>query len=425
MQRRAFTLGLAAALPLMAGCAPGMGVRQTLAPAQAAVFIPGYHPRRVALSGEPADSRRRGRDGPLTLLTRIAPDGGVRQAIYPLIAHDVAISPDRRVGFFGRMNLGGGEGAAHHAAFDPETLEMVALGRSLGPGWRGGGHGVFLPDGSILCSERAPDRPLTGRAADHYGRLSRRDPMTLKVLDSVSCHGIDPHELRLTEDGRRVIVANYGSVAGRAGAQPRQVVEPSVTVVDLASGDLVDRVAVPDPHLELRHLALGRDGKVFAIRAHQAAAGAAAAWLRAIGDDPAALPVDPNPGVAYLPGHPVLVEPGRGGVTVLAKDQPEAHLMEGLSVEYDPQHDEFIAIFPSSHRLMVFDAAGGLRQSIDMRGRGLIRPSGLALLPGSDLYAVAGYWQGLLLIARGTHRVVTRLDSAAPVVGGHSHMTAA
>lgn len=59
-----------------------------------------------------------------------------------------------------------------------------------------------------------------------------------------------------------------------------------------------------------------------------------------------------------------------------------------------------------------------------MRDRGLVRPSGLALLPGSDLHVVAGYWQGLHIHERGTHRTVQRL-AQAPVTGGHSHMTAA
>lgn len=425
MRRRDFTLGMAASLPVLAGCAPVLVPERSGSGMQASLFIPGYHPEKVRPVGEPPDSRRRAKEGPETMLTRISPRGEVRQAVFPVIAHDVAISPDGRAGFFGRMNLGGGEGAAHHVTFDPQTLEMIAVGRSLGPGWRGGGHGLFLPDGTVLCAERAPERPYAGRPSDHYGRLSRRDPMTLRVLDTLPTHGIDPHELRLSDDGRSVIVANYGSVPRRRGGL-WQVVEPAVTVVDLDSGRLLRRLAVPDPHAEVRHLALGREGRIFAIRARQGLPGDNAIWLQAIGDVADALPVDPNPTASYLPMAPVLLDRAGGPVRVLARGEPEAHLLEGLSVEYDSLHNEFLAIFPSSHRLMVFSGDdGALVHSIDMRSRGMVRPSGLALLPDSDRYVIAGYWQGLIVAERGSHRVVHRLTGSAPVVGGHSHMTAA
>lgn len=303
MRRRDLLQALAAAT--LAGCAPGsFGDRATLA-TLAALFVPGYHPARVTPLDEPADSRRRrARGGPQTLLTRIVPFGTVRQAVFPVIGHDVAMSPDGRTGFLGRMNLGGGEGAGHHVTFDPETLEMIAQGRATGPGWRGSGHVVLLPDGHILCSERAPARPWTGHQGTHHGRLTIRDPATLAVIDSLSCHGIDPHALRLTGDGL-VVVANYGSVPPPAGGGRRwQVVAPSVTVLDLASGRLVARHPVPDPEKELRHLALGRDGRILGIRAHQADPGQDAPWCRRIGADVSETPVDPNPGVSTCPQPP-------------------------------------------------------------------------------------------------------------------------
>lgn len=430
MERRLFLKALAAmCLPSLTGCSPRITAGRARSDA-AALFVPGYHTEGMRLRGEPADSRRRrGQAGAQTLLTRLGADGTVRQAIFPVIGHDVEISQDGRIGFLGRMNLGGGEGAAHHVTFDPETLELIALGTSLGPYWRGGGHGLFLADGTLLCAERAPQARYRGTPSAHYGRLSRRDPMTLAVLDSFSCHGIDPHELRLSGDGRHVVVANYGSVAAPGPdttGQAVNVVEPAVTVVDLASGRLVARHAGAAPGHEIRHLALGADGQIFAIRAHQAAAGANTGWLRAIGAESNTLPVDPVAGASYLPAAPVLIQGQAARVTLLGGSGAEAHLLEGLSVEYDPQHDEFIATFPSSHRLIAFSGRDGrVTFSLDTRTRGLVRPSGLALIPDFGLYVVVGYWQGLQILERGTHRLIGQFANPALVTGGHSHMTAA
>lgn len=426
MRRRELLAGLAAtAMSPLAGC--GAGGREAALSTRSAVFIPGYFAGQATLVNPPTDSRRRQHErGPKTLLTRIDSAGAVRQAVFPVIGHDVAISPDGRVGFLGRMNAGGGAGAAHHVAFDPDTLEMIAVGRPPGEGWRGGGHGLFLPDGKrLLCSERVPMGPYSGRPDRHYGRISIRDPETLKLLDSFDCHGIDPHELRLSADGRHVAIANYGSVAARgadAKSAPRRVVEPSVSVVALDSGALVARYLAPDPETELRHLSLGRDGQVFGIRCRLGAEGADAPWQRRIGATEADRTADP--GASYLAAAPVMATPGRTRAATLAPDEDPAHLRHGLSVEYEPEHDEFIASFPSSHRLIVFSGRDGrVRRSIDTRALGLDYPCGVTLLPGRDHYAVAGYWQGLHLFERGSHRHDRRLGHGA-MFYGHSHMTA-
>ena len=50
-----------------------------------------------------------------------------------------------------------------HIAFDPDTLEMAAIAPSLGDGWRGGGHAVYLDGGkTVIISERSPSHALPG-----------------------------------------------------------------------------------------------------------------------------------------------------------------------------------------------------------------------------------------------------------------------
>ncbi|MBS0124369.1 DUF1513 domain-containing protein [Thetidibacter halocola] len=426
MHKRDLLKGLAAAAfaPLAACETADPEKSGPVLSSRAAVFFPGYRTDDARLLGEPADSRRRrGVDGPRTMLTRVGADGSVRQAVFPVIGHDVAIAPDGSVGFLGRMGDGGGDGAAHHVAFDPVTLEMVATGLTPGPGWRGGGHGVFVPGGPLLCAERAPMTAYSGSPERHFGRVSVRDRQSLALLGSFSCHGIDPHEIRLSEDGRHVVLANYGSVAGQGQddlSVPRRVVAPCLTVVEIATGRLVERIAVAAPETELRHLALRPDGTAFGIRCRLAPEGADAPWLRKLGLDETDRTADP--GESYLPATPVLAS--RGTARTLAAQEPPAHLRHGLSVEYDALHDEFIASFPSSHRLIVFSGGGEVRHSIDTRDFGLAYPCGVTLMPGETFYAVAGFWRGLRLMRRGDHRPEHALATGA-AFRGHSHITAA
>ena len=72
------------------------------------------------------------------MLTRVGFDGSIRQTLLPVAAHDVEVAPDRSIGVLCSMD---GE---QHSAFDPDTLEMAAVAPSLGEGWRGGGHAVYL-----------------------------------------------------------------------------------------------------------------------------------------------------------------------------------------------------------------------------------------------------------------------------------------
>jgi hypothetical protein len=410
----------------LAGCAAAPQASRQAAE-WSAIFIPGYAPEGVVPENEPADSRRRRqRRDQGTLLTRIAPDGTIRQAAFPVIGHDVAISPDGKIGFFGRMGYRERGNTAHHIAFDPESLELIATGTPPGQAWRGGGHGVFLEDGTLLTTERVPLRAYSGTPERHYGRIVLRDPATLKQLSSFSCHGIDPHEIRLSPDGRHLAVANYGSVATQGETRlsvPRRVVEPSVTVMDIDSGALVQKFRTDDPETELRHIAFGGQGRIFGIRARLGPRGSDTALQRGLGETGRDITAEGT--TAFLPAASALFRGRAQGAELLARGRPQAELRHGLSVEYDPLHDEFLASYPSSHRLIVFSGRSGrVRRSIDTRPLGLRYPSGVAILPGRSFYAVAGHWEGLLILRRGAHRV-ERAMSRRPILYGHSHMTAA
>src|SRR5690606_4805577 len=118
-----------------------------------AVYVPGYFPDAAYANGKPLAENRRfnraTRGQPLyKMLTRVGFDGSTRQTLLPVAAHDVEVAPDRSIGVLCSMD------GVQHTAFDPETLELAAIGPSLGEGWRGGGHAIYLNGGStVVLSE--------------------------------------------------------------------------------------------------------------------------------------------------------------------------------------------------------------------------------------------------------------------------------
>jgi hypothetical protein len=124
-----------------------------------AVYVPGYFPDHAFANGRPLASNRRFNraikgQAIYKMLTRVGFDGSIKQTLLPVAAHDVEIAPDHSIGVLCSMD---GE---QHTAFDPETLELAAIGPSLGDGWHGGGHAVYLDGGkTVILSERAPSAP--------------------------------------------------------------------------------------------------------------------------------------------------------------------------------------------------------------------------------------------------------------------------
>lgn len=419
-------LGLAAgAQPAAAAPAPASA---GAALKDSAVFVPGYYPENAYANGKLLERNRRFnrallKDEPVKkMLTRIGFDGSVRQTLLPVAAHDVEVAPDRSIGVLCSMD------GDQHTAFDPETLELAAIAPSLGNGWRGGGHAVYLDGGStVILSERAPAAPFGGSFEQHYGRLTIRDPATLKIKESYSTHGIDPHDIRLTGDGRYIVAANYGStVSEKTGAHtvPRTVVQASITVIEVSSGKLVDKKVTGKGSVELRHLAAGRLDRIFAI---QALYGDDAQDARQLAGENVAYEADitTEPGYNYLAANTLRYDAAAGQLSRMGDAATRPLMRHGLSIRYDEIHDEAIATYPSTHRVMVFDgASGGIVRHHDTRTIGLRYPCGVTMLPDGKHYAVTGHWENMFVFERGTHRLVRELCQY-PVFFGHSHITAA
>jgi hypothetical protein len=124
------------------------------------------------------------------------------------------------------------------------------------------GHGCFSPDGRILyASENDFDanRGVIGLydAPDGYRRIGEFETF-----------GIGTHDLSVSDDGSMLIVANGGIEThpdfGRTKLNLDHM-EPSLALVDAATGALIERHALPPDlrQLSTRHVDLGADGRIW------------------------------------------------------------------------------------------------------------------------------------------------------------------
>jgi hypothetical protein len=275
-----------------------------------------------------------------------------------------------------------------------------------------------MPDGRhVAIAERHPAGPKSGdRGADIArlsGRIVIRDAVTLAAVGEIPSYGIRPHEIQITEDGRHMVVANYGSAiaAGSSDENPDlpDPIAPGIAIIEISSGKLLSWIDGADPMAELRHLAGKRLDRIFAVTAKMA-------WA----DSPEAAALEPDPaaehGFAYMPSQPVRVVDGHSE-QLLGDQAPMTR--HGLSVLYDGKSDEILMTFPATHRIALFDGATGAAKKIIRTDElGLRWPCGVALSPDGSEWHVTGYWNGLMTLQAGTHLIGS--VSPLPKWWGHS-----
>ncbi len=171
---------------------------------------------------------------------------------------------------------------SHGMAFSPATNHLVAFARRPGTFAlaidRSGstapvtitaaedrhffGHGCFSPDGRILyASENDFDanRGVIGLydARDGYRRIGE-----------YSTFGIGTHDLSVSDDGKMLIAANGGIEThpdfGRTKLNLDHM-EPSLALIDAATGALIERHALPEKlrRLSTRHVDLDEKGRIW------------------------------------------------------------------------------------------------------------------------------------------------------------------
>lgn len=114
------------------------------------------------------------------------------------------------------------------------------------------GHGTYTADGAVLLSTEA-DRDSKD------GAIGMRDSTSLKYLGAFPSYGKSPHECKLIDGGKTLIVTNGG---GGLGGE-----RPSVTYIDVASQRLLETVHLQADHLNAGHLAVDVTGELVVVSA--------------------------------------------------------------------------------------------------------------------------------------------------------------
>lgn len=178
----------------------------------------------------------------------------------PKRAHGATLRPGgAEVAVFGRRP---GPYLAVFDARDGTKLHHVAAA----PGRHFYGHGVYSPDGATLfATENAYDEEQPGV----IGIYDARDGY--KRLGEMGAGGTGPHDIRLMPDAKTLVVA-VGGIRTHPDT-PRVMLniptmDPSLTYLDLGSGEVVDQVRQPAAlhQNSMRHLAVTADGLVMCVQ---------------------------------------------------------------------------------------------------------------------------------------------------------------
>lgn len=110
------------------------------------------------------------------------------------------------------------------------------------------GHGAFSIDAKyIFCTETYLN--------NKKGIIAIRDADTMQYLGEFPTYGDNPHECKLTDNGKTMVVTNAGSSIGGN-------IMPSVTYIDMASQQLKERVLLTNKRLNTGHMAIGNNGSL-------------------------------------------------------------------------------------------------------------------------------------------------------------------
>jgi len=177
--------------------------------------------------------------------------GKVAGARVPLRAHGCAVDPTdpQRVLFFARRP-GTIAFELRRDSMQARTAFATQSGRHLA------GHGLFSHDGTLLYT---PEHDF-----EHArGVVVVRDARTFAVVNEIDTRGIDPHEVAWLPDGKSLLVANGGIMTHPRTFRRKlniPTMDPSLCVIDAASGACREQWRLPDHLLSIRHLSIAANG---------------------------------------------------------------------------------------------------------------------------------------------------------------------
>jgi len=233
--------------------------RRSFVKAAGASFLAALAPGKL-MALERADavyaSGVRRRDGSFAVATVSERGDIVDEVTLPARAHGMAFSAatGRTVAFARR----------------PGTFAMILDPRAKGEpivitspdGRHFYGHGVFSPDGRLLyASENDFDgnRGMIG-LYDAGNRFAR--------IGEYETYGVGPHDMTVTDDGRYLVVANGGIETHPDFGRTKlnlDTMQPSLTLIDAASGALVEKHVLPERYRQVstRHVDIDANGRIW------------------------------------------------------------------------------------------------------------------------------------------------------------------
>ncbi len=116
------------------------------------------------------------------------------------------------------------------------------------------GHGAFSPDGKLCYATESDIED------DYVGVVAIRDAETMKIVGEFPTFGSAPHDCHLIDGGRRMVITNGGDRWGGAAA-------PSVTIIDVARQELIERIEFDTPRLNAGHVAIATDDSLAIVSA--------------------------------------------------------------------------------------------------------------------------------------------------------------
>jgi hypothetical protein len=259
--------------------------------------------------------------------------------------------------------------------------------------WAFSGHCVENGKEILLAAERT--------SGDHRGELVRVSASSGEILGSVESGGVHPHDMAAI-DGGSIAVSHYGlpwsKQVGEGGKGARLMFEdpaPSLSVIDTGSLK-IDRKFTMPAGMAATHIAVGTDGRV---------------WVQPLQyrlfDDVATLSSGVRPGTiarqdewkskSLADGLPMLaVDPENGKIKEY--DLGDRLQRRGQSVAASREAKRIFAAFPHSDTLWWHDETTGHTGAVRAFDLGIQAIRGVAAIPGTDLIAINGEWEGVVVL---------------------------
>lgn len=177
--------------------------------------------------------------------------GTVFGAQVPMRAHGCTLDPRnrRRALFFARRP------GTHVFQLDLDA-RRASVAFETGPGRHLSGHGLFSADGAWLFTpEYDYETPR--------GLITVRDTRDFRIVGEFDTRGIDPHEIAWLPGQERLLVANGGILTHPRSFRRKlniDTMDPSLCVLDAASGECLEQWRLADHLLSIRHLSVLPDG---------------------------------------------------------------------------------------------------------------------------------------------------------------------